>query len=609
MGKKDGPVLGRNLLKSKAQSNKGKRMGHQDLHTTDIQDGYDWGRLNLQSVTADDNYTDFMTTAEMAGRDFDDEKWNVKLLDGQTREVYIDTEEGKAPLKELPEEAKVLPIPRRPQWTGMTAEQLKEEENKIFLEWRRNLASIQEEYDCVVTPYEKNLEFWRQLWRVIERSDLVVQIVDSRHPLLYRSLDLEKYVKEVSTLKKNMVLINKADFLTEEQREAWADYFEKENINFAFFSAVDEEDQDEEAEDLKEEGQGEEAEVMKEESQGEETVDMKEEGQSEETEDMNAVGKVDESDRKVKKVMINYAHRKHAALKKVNDDVSEPDKEVPVASRTDVLSCDQMVAMFRSFQRHEDEHINVGFIGYPNVGKSSTINKLLRSKKVRVSQTPGKTKHFQTLPMYDDLTLCDCPGLVMPSICNSKAGMILHGILPIDQLRDHVPVTNLLLSVIPPHVLESKYGLVLPREDGEYVQLSSELFLGAYGTLRGFMTAGGRPDQSRAARLIIKDYCNGKLLHCAAPPEVKQETYHIHDFEVRRIFKTEDDHDHEARRLQCVRKTKAEVVDGNFFDAMSLTPHVQGSKKLGNRLSDKNKRKKKARIVYADLDPKRHGHI
>ncbi len=34
----------------------------------------------------------------------------------------------------------------------------------------------------------KNLsEFWRQLWRVIERSDLVIQIVDSRNILLFRS--------------------------------------------------------------------------------------------------------------------------------------------------------------------------------------------------------------------------------------------------------------------------------------------------------------------------------------------------------------------------------------------------------------------------------------
>jgi len=549
MGKKSGPVLGHSLMKANAiaKTKKSRRVDQQEgfLHTTDMQDGYDWGRLNLQSVTEDDTYTDFMNTAELAGREFDAEKWNVKLLDAQTRQVYIDTTEGEDKLKVLSDDQKLLPIPRRPQWTGLTAEQLKEEENKNFLEWRRSLASIQEEYDCVVTPYEKNLEFWRQLWRVIERSDLVIQIVDSRHPMVFRSQDLEKYVKEVSPLKNNLVLINKADLLSEEQRLAWADYFIKEKINFAFFSAISEEDSDSESE----------------------------------TEVEN------------------------------RDNDQEDCGPVKSSSNTDILTSDQLVDLFRSYKRFETEDITVGFIGYPNVGKSSTINKLLTYKKVRVSDTPGKTKHFQTLILTNDITLCDCPGLVMPSICNSKAGMVLQGILPIDQLRDHVPVINLLLTYIPPHVLESRYGLVLPRQDGVHTKLTSEQLLTAYGTLRGFMTSGGRPDQSRAARIILKDYVSGKLLYCEAPPGVEQQKFHQHQMQVRRIWKDEADKESEARRLQQVRKTKTEEIDNNFFAGMSLGAHVKGSKKLEGRLSDKKKSKKKTRIVYKDLDPKRHGHV
>ena len=80
--------------------------------------------------------------------------------------------------------------------------------------------------------------------------------------------------------------------------------------------------------------------------------------------------------------------------------------------------------------------------------------------------------------------------------------MALQGILPIDQLRDHVTVINLLLSVIPPHVLESKYGLVLPRVNGVHAEMSSELVLTAYGTLRGFMTARGRSDQVRFCQIL-----------------------------------------------------------------------------------------------------------
>jgi len=549
MGKKSGPVLGHSLMKANAiaKTKKSRRVDQQEgfLHTTDMQDGYDWGRLNLQSVTEDDTYTDFMNTAELAGREFDAEKWNVKLLDAQTRQVYIDTTEGEDKLKVLSDDQKLLPIPRRPQWTGLTAEQLKEEENKNFLEWRRSLASIQEEYDCVVTPYEKNLEFWRQLWRVIERSDLVIQIVDSRHPMVFRSQDLEKYVKEVSPLKNNLVLINKADLLSEEQRLAWADYFNKEKINCAFFSAISEEDSDTESEPEVENGE--------------------------------------------------------------ND--QEDSGRLKSPSNTDILTSDQLVDLFRSYKRFETEDITVGFIGYPNVGKSSTINKLLTYKKVRVSDTPGKTKHFQTLILTNDITLCDCPGLVMPSICNSKAGMVLQGILPIDQLRDHVPVINLLLTYIPPHVLESRYGLVLPRQDGVHTKLTSEQLLTAYGTLRGFMTSGGRPDQSRAARIILKDYVSGKLLYCEAPPGVEQQKFHQHQMQVRRIWKDEADKESEARRLQQVRKTKTEEIDNNFFAGMSLGAHVKGSKKLEGRLSDKKKSKKKTRIVYKDLDPKRHGHV
>lgn len=85
-----------------------------------------------------------------------------------------------------------------------------------------------------MTPFERNLEVWRQLWRVVERSHLVVQIVDARNPLVFRCEDLERYVTEcgwgagieqgdekeaAKELKRNnLLLINKADLLDEGQR-------------------------------------------------------------------------------------------------------------------------------------------------------------------------------------------------------------------------------------------------------------------------------------------------------------------------------------------------------------------------------------------------------
>ena len=35
---------------------------------------------------------------------------------------------------------------------------------------------LEEDEKLVLTPFEKNIEVWRQLWRVLERSDIVVQV-------------------------------------------------------------------------------------------------------------------------------------------------------------------------------------------------------------------------------------------------------------------------------------------------------------------------------------------------------------------------------------------------------------------------------------------------
>ena len=69
----------------------------------------------------------------------------------------------------------------------------------------------------------------------------------------------------------------------------------------------------------------------------------------------------------------------------------------------------------------------MGLTGFPNVGKSSTINALFGSKKTAVAATPGKTKHFQTLNVTPALTLCDCPGLVLPTYAASKADLVAAG--------------------------------------------------------------------------------------------------------------------------------------------------------------------------------------
>lgn len=46
----------------------------------------------------------------------------------------------------------------------------------------------------MLTPFEKNLEVWRQLWRVLERSDIVVQASTLHTPLHPTFLPSTPYV-------------------------------------------------------------------------------------------------------------------------------------------------------------------------------------------------------------------------------------------------------------------------------------------------------------------------------------------------------------------------------------------------------------------------------
>ncbi|KAA8647607.1 hypothetical protein EYZ11_004948 [Aspergillus tanneri] len=508
--------LGNSLMKDrfgKGKASNQKKVSHNaaiarkdvngETYITNAPEEAAW--VKMRSITEQAALDEFLSTAELAGTDFTAEKMsNVKIVHTDQKNPYLlSASEERSAVKKHQKNKGRLTVPRRPKWDKTTTrQQLESMEKENFLDWRRGLAELQDNQDLLMTPFERNLEVWRQLWRVIERSDLVVQIVDARNPLLFRSEDLEHYVKELDPKKQNLLLVNKADMLTEKQRQVWADYFEENNISFRFFSAHLAKEQNE-------------ARLSQEDHSDSES-------DKEDTEETELAGATES---------MKIQEQTEGAQEEHDGGLTLPGSTK--ARKTEILNVDELEELFLS--NTLDTHLDsdnpeaqtrrktvIGLVGYPNVGKSSTINALLGAKKVSVSATPGKTKHFQTLYLSPEIMLCDCPGLVFPNFATTKAELVVNGVLPIDQQREFTGPAALVAQRIPQHFLENVYGvkiLMRPLEEGGTGVPTGHELLRAYARARGFCTTGqGQPDESRAARYVLKDYVNGKLLFCHPPP-------------------------------------------------------------------------------------------
>ncbi|KAH8119933.1 P-loop containing nucleoside triphosphate hydrolase protein [Phellopilus nigrolimitatus] len=626
--------LGRAIINKKS---KDARQAHEsNMYTTDVESS-----SNLRSVTQEKDLDEFLNTAQLAATDFTAERHNITIIQTPSASAssahnpfLLTDQEEKQALEKHRQNKSRLQVPRRPPWTReMTHIQLERQERDAFLEWRRGLAQLQDEMGLLLTPFERNLEVWRQLWRVVERSHLVVQIIDARNPLRFRCEDLEIYVEGVegsegehgtgAGKRKTLLLINKADLLTSKQRRLWADYFDQRNIQYAFFSAANAVALQQARLDALQREETQAAESQKESS--EEEGDEEDDDDDDDSEETESDGSQVESGNVVQKPpgddsqsVVNESDLgDHGYAENDRNFSLENDSEDGQDSRIRILSVLELEALFvhaaPDLSAFADTSgalppkLVVGLVGYPNVGKSSTINSLLGEKKVSVSSTPGKTKHFQTINLSPSIVLCDCPGLVFPQFATTAAELVCDGVLPIDQLREYTGPVSLVVKRLPKNVLEGVYGLTIrtkgPEEGGDG-KVSAEDFLVAYAIARGYTRSGqGNPDEARAARYILKDYVNAKLLYCHPPSGISDQEFNeqAQEYALRRILrkkrapvtrvtKNADTFIDPGESIagQPVPSNKARAVDESFFTSgstLAARPFVQGTARHGQQFS------------------------
>lgn len=117
-------------------------------------------------------------------------RYNLQFYEESKREIELMKQEANLPLREV--ERKDLEMtfkffegynfPVRPPWNyDMSRDELNRNENKYLREYVDNLSKLHKDENKRLSLFELNLETWRQLWRVLEISDILLIIVDVRY--------------------------------------------------------------------------------------------------------------------------------------------------------------------------------------------------------------------------------------------------------------------------------------------------------------------------------------------------------------------------------------------------------------------------------------------
>jgi nuclear GTP-binding protein len=189
------------------------------------------------------------------------------------------------------------------------------------------------------------------------------------------------------------------------------------------------------------------------------------------------------------------------------------------ARGSECLGADMLIQLLKNYARGKGglkTSVTVGIVGLPNVGKSSLINSLKRSKVAKVGNAPGITKSVQEVHLDKQVTLLDSPGVVFAEAGeDGKAAAALRNCVKIEQLEDPTLPVSEILRRCPEKQLMTLYRI--PQYD------DVDGFLTHIATVRGKLRKGGTVDKTAAAKIILQDWNDGKIPYFTSPPERKSD--------------------------------------------------------------------------------------
>ncbi|GAA6012517.1 hypothetical protein JCM8202_003355 [Rhodotorula sphaerocarpa] len=279
----------------------------------------------------------------------------------------------------------------------------------------KQLSNVPQDY---ILSAGTSKRIWGELYKVIDSSDVILQVLDARDPLGTRCDSVEQYLAKEKRGKKVIYVLNKVDLVPGWVAARWVKILSKTHPTIAFHASIN-----------------------------------------------NSFGK------------------------------------------------GSLIQLLRQFSTlySDKKQISVGFIGYPNVGKSSIINTLKKKAVCKAAPIPGETKVWQYITLMRRIYLIDCPGIVPPSARDTESQKVLKGIVRVEHLSDPAQHIQFLLDRVRKEYLVRTYGI--PEWS------SAEDFLTQLARKAGKLHRGGEADFRTVATMVLNDWIRGKIPYYVAPPE------------------------------------------------------------------------------------------
>ncbi len=146
--------------------------------------------------------------------------------------------------------------------------------------------------------------------------------------------------------------------------------------------------------------------------------------------------------------------------------------------------------------------IYVAVVGYPNVGKSTIINILKGSHSAPTGAKPGLTRHLQLI-RRGRIKIIDTPG-VFP--IEDPISLVYKGSIRVEQLEDPIHYCEELIKKIL-EIDSSAFERNYEINAKDPIDIIRE-----FAKKRNKLKKGGELDLETAARILIKEWQDGKLI-------------------------------------------------------------------------------------------------